>query len=505
MSGLTDRTLRGLFWMVSGQGCLVASRTAITAVLARLLTPAAFGAVAAALTVLNFSQVFALLGVGPALIQREELEERHIRSAFLFTLLFGLATAALLWALAPLIALFFQTESVKQVLRVIVLIFPLYSLSAVGEALLQRRLRFRALVGAEVTAVLLGYGAVGITTALAGWGVWALVAAAVAQAAVRTSAILILQPFAKALRFDRRSLSELLSFGGGFTLARVLNYFALNGDYLVVGRWLGMGALGIYSKAYNLMGTLSQALGHALESVLFPSMSKMQHRPDSLATAYRRGVALTSLTLLPVSAVAWVLAPEIIAVLLGPGWGAAVLPFRILVFGSMLRASYKIGVALANATGRVYGSAWRQGLYAALVVGGAWLGQRWGLPAVALGVLVALFVTYLAYAQLSVRVLPFTWRAYLVAQAPGAWWAGFVCAETWGLAHVLRSMQLSPVLVLLVPAATVPLTMLALVRALPATAFGQDGAWFLQVVQERLRGRSRRPADLPAASTGRPR
>ncbi len=98
----------------------------------------------------------------------------------------------------------------------------------------------------------------------------------------------------------------------------MFNYFALQGDNLVVGRWLGVSALGLYGRAYNLMTISVNVLGQVLDKVLFSAMAKVQNEPERLVTAYRRGTALIGLTILPISVVSYILAPELINVLLGP-------------------------------------------------------------------------------------------------------------------------------------------------------------------------------------------
>src|SRR6202049_4068366 len=100
-------------------------------------------------------------------------------------------------------------------------------------------------------------------------------------------------------------------------------------------------------------------LGQVLDKVLFPVMAKMQERSDHLQVTYRRSIALVDLVILPTSVFFLVLAPELIAVLLGPDWDQVVLPFQILAVGMIFRASYKISDVLVRATGAVYRRAWR--------------------------------------------------------------------------------------------------------------------------------------------------
>src|SRR5262249_37148083 len=148
-----------------------------------------------------------------------------------------------------------------------------------------------------------------------------------------------------------------------------------------------------------------------LDRVLFPTMVKIQDHAERLSLAYTRGVALIAMTVLPASAVLFVMAPELIHVLLGPKWGGVVTPFRIFAVGMILRTSYKMSDSMARATGSVYRRAWRQAIYAALVAAGAALGLRWGVSGVAFGVLAAIAVNFFLMAQLSVSVAGVSWGA----------------------------------------------------------------------------------------------
>ncbi|HEY4673724.1 MAG TPA: lipopolysaccharide biosynthesis protein, partial [Nitrososphaerales archaeon] len=296
---ITDRTLRGFFWTSTGTGIQVLLQVAVLAVLARLLTPSDFGLVAAASVVVSFSEIFSWFGMAPVVVQRPTLEARHVRTGFTLSLLFGVLLAGLIWLLAPAIASSLRMNELTPVLRVMVLVFPFHGASTISGCLLLRELRFRCLVKISVVSYALGYGVVGVSLAFMNFGVWALVGGSLARSVLGCIILLLVQPHQKKPQIDRDALKELMYFGGGFTIYRIFNYFALEGDNLVVGRWLGTGALGLYGRAYQLMAMPAGLYGQVVDSVLFPVIAKMQNETERLATAYRRGVALTALLVLP--------------------------------------------------------------------------------------------------------------------------------------------------------------------------------------------------------------
>ena len=108
---------------------------------------------------------------------------------------------------------------------------------------------------------------------------------------------------------NKQALRHLLTYGAGFSLARIANCVALRGDQLVVGRWLGADALGIYSRAYCFVGLPANLFGTVVDRVIFPAMAMVQKDRQKLAEAYSRAVGLVAMTTIPLSAVLFALAP----------------------------------------------------------------------------------------------------------------------------------------------------------------------------------------------------
>ena len=480
---MTHRTLSGMFWAFSSGSLQNVLRLVVLVVLTRLLTPAEFGLVSAALVVVGFTELFSQLGMGPAVVQRPQLEARHLRTGMTVSISLGLLLCALLWLIAPSIAAFFRQETLTPVLRVLAFVFPLSSISVVAESLARRELRFRDLAAVQVISYAVGYGVVGIGLACLQCGVWALVGARLGQEFVNCVLVLRLQPHPKRPQLERLAFRELMSFGGGFTAARIGNYAALNGDNLVVGRWLGVEALGLYSRAYQLLVMPASLIGQVFDSVLFPTMAKVQHDPERLTVAYRRCLSAVALIILPASIVMYILAPQIIGVLFGAKWSGVIVPFQILSLGMLFRTSYKISDSLARAMGAVYRRAWRQLIYAALVIGGALIGQFWGIVGVSVGVAVAITINFLLMAHLSLSLLGIGWRHLWAAYVPALMLTTTLGAELWALTRLLSHTGLQPLWVL---STTLPLaasTGFLLVRLSPRLFLGQDGVWMMQVVQ----------------------
>ena len=482
---LTHRTVSSMVWVAWGSGALAVLKVAALVLLTRLLSPADFGIVGAALVVTTFSLNFSQLGLGPALVQRPVLEPRHISTAFLASTAFGFIVGAVIWLAAPLIAQFFRMDQLAPVVRWLAIVFPIAGISTVPDSILSRNLRFRLIANRDVFSYAVG-SVVGVVLALLGWGVWALVAAQLSQTLIRTVILLRAAPPPLRAWPTWRSFVELMEYGAGQSVARLGVILANQADNLVVGRWLGAVALGFYSRAYQLMSVPTALLGDVLDKVLFPTLARVQDDPRRLGSAYLQGLAVMALVTLPAGVAVAVLAPELVTVVFGSRWQPLVPPFQVLALGMMFRTSSRMSDSLTRATGRVYRRAWRQLLFAGLVFLGAWIGHRWGVTGVAVGVLGALFTNYLMMAQLSLSVAQLSWGRFVQAQLPALRLSLLVGAVTLGTTAATRHLGLPALAGLFIGLVAAAGIIALAVWLVPALALGEHGVRMRDTIRSQL-------------------
>lgn len=470
----------GMVWTAGGFGVQALAQLAVLALLARFLAPLEFGLVTAGLLVIGLVRIVTDALVGPAVTQLPGLTDDHVRTAFWLSGVIGTLGALALWGGAGLAVSLFAMPALADVVRGLAPVLLIDSLSTVPIALLQRDLAFRRLAKAEAVSFLAGYAAVGCALAVAGAGVWALIAAQLAYVTLRTALVFLARPHARSFSMSPGAAAELLRFGGGHTLGRLFNFAALQGDYFVVGRSLSAPSLGIYGRAYQLAVKPAMYLGQAVDKVLFPVMAAIQTDRARLAEAYRRTVSVAASLSAPAAVLGVVLGPEIVRVMLGVGWGEVIVPFQILAAGLLARTGYKPSDSLARASGRVYARAWRQAVYAVAVVSGALLGARWGLPGVATFVVVAIVLNYLLMAQLSLAVVGMTWGGFAAAHIRGLVLAAATALVSAPAAALLRSLEVDAGLVLAGSLATVVLAGGLALRIDAQRVLGTDLSWLLR-------------------------
>jgi O-antigen/teichoic acid export membrane protein len=501
-TGLTERALGGMLWTFSGTGLQAVVQVLVLMALGRLLTPSDFGLMGAAAVIVALSQIVSQVGVGPAIVQRKELDRTHVEVAWTISGALGFVLGAAVWLAAPVLARFYRIPEVEPVLRGIAWLFPIDGLNTVGESLLTRQLRFRLFVALDVGSYVLGYALVGVVLAWLGYGVWALVGANLAQVTLRTIAMYWATRHPVRPNLNLRAGRDLLSFGFGHSLAQVGTVLSQQGDNLVVGRYLGKAALGVYGRAYSLMVMPATIFGRIVNRVLFPVMSQVQDEKHRLASGYERALAIVALLSLPVSTFLWVVAPEFIPVLLGPRWTAAVLPFRMFSISLLFRMSSKISDACTKAAGAVYSRALLQGAYAVLVVIGALIGQQWGVAGVAVAVSVAMAINWLTMAELGRRVTGLTWLQFFRAHLPAAGFALLIGVAVFLPVHLCRSLHISKVPTLAVAVLTAALVTLAGARIRSDLLFGPHGVWATTRAMEFARGGRRRAGRVGGRSGG---
>ncbi len=418
--GLMKRTLAaGAGWTTALQLTSKAIELGFTAVLARILFPHDFGVIAGATIFIELALLLAEVGIGATIVQMPGLTRDDVRVAGTLVFLSGIGYFLLAQLFAPLAGAFLNIDGVTGVLRVLALVFVIQSFGIVPENLLVRRLDVRRVMIAQVLARIVGTGGVGIALAWLGWGYWALVAAALVETVVKAAwLVAIVRPPMRPL-LTRAGTKRLMGRSAGFSVARILNFFALRSNNLVVGRTMDAAALGIYSRAFNLMSVPSELYTRIAERLVFPAMAQVQDDAARLRAAFLRGTELTAAIGMPMSALLAVLAPEVIEIILGSRWAAVIGPFAILCSASYFRLGSKIGGSLQRAKAATGAMITNQIVYLAMVVGGALIAYPYGIEAVALAGSIAVVASYITINVNACRIAGVDLRAFVASHLHG--------------------------------------------------------------------------------------
>lgn len=369
---LSRQTVSGLSWQMLSSVVRFVAQFGIGIALARLLPPEDFGIVGLAYIATGFATILTDLGLGPAIIQRKELTQRHVRVCHTLSVVAAVLIGIALYGSAGLIADFFKDVRVEPVLQVLALTFPFSGFGTTAGALLTRRMAFSTLVKIELITSIVGYGAVAVTMAALGYGYWSLVGGTLVQTVL--AALLKYAVTRHDLRplTTRAEINDLFGFSAGMSLNTTVNYFAQEGDYFVVGRLMDAASLGFYSRAYALMQLPMKFFGSSLFHVLFPAAARVQDDPERFRRAFLTTFSLSVAISLPVSLSIAIFAPEIILVLYGEKWASTIPLLQILALFGAFRMSSNTAGAFIQAKGQAFRLLSSQIVYGFLVVCGSW-------------------------------------------------------------------------------------------------------------------------------------
>ena len=379
---LRGQFLAGAAWFGLGRGFAFVVGIGVTAVLARILAPRDFGLLALAMVFIGVAQQVRDLGVGQALVQRDQVSLELQRLAFTIAISTSLALYAVLLAAAEPIARLSGDPEVAPIVRMLGLSFPISAFSVVPQAMLRRHLTVRGEALAS-GASLLADSAATVILAWMGFGVWALVAGNLIAAVATAIGLSLASPWRPGLQFRGVERSGLLRFGGGLTFSGLLWYVYTNADFLVVGRLLGTSALGFYNMAWNISKMPRDKLWALLNPLTLPLFSRARTDPEQLGNALcKLSTALAIVTIPAVTGLA-IVAQDAVEVVLGPKWLDAVPVLRLLCVFGIVRALSVLWAPALFASGRT-ATVVRFNLACAILLPvGFVLGARQGLVGVA--------------------------------------------------------------------------------------------------------------------------
>lgn len=352
MQSEAQKIVKGMGWVSAASYLNRAFGFITTLILARVLAPDQFGAVAVGAMMVDALKIFRDMGLGQALIYRKN--EESIANDTALVLIMGLNGALLLLGAiaAPFVARFFSDESLTPVLIVMSGNLIPIGLRAVPDALIRRHGRFDKLAIPEVVPVLVS-SIVGIVLALMGYGVWSLVVRTMLASLLAAVLIWFFVDYRPRLRFNPAIAREMFGYGKFVVGATLLNVALLNLDKLYLGRFGGIGDLGIYTMAWVVSSIPVTEFGHLLCRVAFPVFCQMNDDRGKLRQIFIGSHTYNALIVSPLAAGIAIFGPDLSRLFLGDKWTGIATALQILAIASFSRAISALVHELFRATGQV--------------------------------------------------------------------------------------------------------------------------------------------------------
>jgi len=314
-------------------------------VVARLLTPADFGVMAASAVIVLAFMTISELGLESALIAKAEVDREDLAVAWTVAIGRGVAMAACLWATADLIGQAMQMPQLASLLRVHAWLLVLQGLQSPALAIVLKNLNLRLRVIMDLVRRVIEAGAI---IALALWlrNVWALLLGQLIGMCVGSLLSFWVAPFRPRLSLYRPAWNYFLRYGKQLNVTTLCIFGVMSGGELVIGRILGQDALGFYQIALAIPLLLGVRATVLIHQISMPTYALLQRDRLGVVRVFELQMGLIGLIFIPLAAGVAVLAPVIVPLAFGHQWLAVVDPLRILCLYAVCAGYLSVMTAL---------------------------------------------------------------------------------------------------------------------------------------------------------------
>lgn len=417
-----NETKRGMLWLGSATVVTRLVDVGSSLVAMALLSREEMGTAALALSAGAIAESISGLGLGHALIQARNLTRDEEHSLFWLATLIGLGLAVILAASAPFVADVYKVPVLLPMIALTGVKLITLGSALVPHQLLSKNLKFRE-AGAAQALCTLGEATTKIALASLGFGAWSLVLANALRGPLLLGSVLWLSGFRPRAHFSWREVSGYQSFGLRIATSGLFYQGYRNADYFLIGKVLGVEALGVYRVAYEIGMQPLEVVLNLVNRVSYPIYAKVAHDVLALKGAFLRSTRSMTLLAAPIAAFLFFATSDLIPLVTHPRWTDAVPAVRILVWGALLKGVAHLFPQVYVAAGRPHYAAFDSAVSLVLLVTLFWSGltllPEWGT----LSVCWAWVLAYPMLLQLNIvmtrRITPLTWPEYLRALTPG--------------------------------------------------------------------------------------
>jgi PST family polysaccharide transporter len=301
----------------------------IAGILGRLISPDDFGVVAVATVIISFFGIFSNLGISPAIVQNKELMDNDLSDIFCFTVWMGLLISLCFFFASWLISSYYEKAQLIIICRILSVQLFFSTVNIVPNSLFFKNKQFK-FIAVRNLAVQICTGAIAVTAAFSGVGIYALLIMPVMSSVIVF--IIGIKAYPQKIKWNSglKALKKIFKYSAFQFLFEIINYFSRNLDKLLIGKYLGMGQLGYYEKSYQLMMMPLQNITHVITPVMHPVFSEYQNNIAYLSASYQKIIRILAFTGFPLSFFLFFTAKEITLLIFGMQWEASVPVFQIL-------------------------------------------------------------------------------------------------------------------------------------------------------------------------------
>lgn len=367
---LKKKAIGGVKWTTASTVIVTILQLAQMSILARFLEPGDFGLMAIMMVVIGFSQAFQDMGISNAIIQRQEISHTQLSSLYWLNIAAGAVLTLIVIAIAPLVAMFYEEPRITSLMILLSSTFILVAIGNQYRVLCQKNMNFRTMEIINVSTSIVSL-VVAVVMAYKGYGVLTLVCAMITQAGLSSLLFLWigLRYYHKpSLIYKHSELEGFYGFGMYQMGERSINYIGANADKVLIGKLVGVEAVGFYNLAWQLVIFPVSKINPIVNKIAFPLYSRIQSNPDALNRYYYIVVKALSLVTIPLLTFLIFFSDEIVEIVFGKGWSTTAKIIPILAVIGILRAVGNPGGAAILAKGRANIGFWWNLFWSSVIV-----------------------------------------------------------------------------------------------------------------------------------------
>lgn len=375
---------------------------------------------------LILSAVVVNSGFGAALIRKQNCTDVDFSTVFYFNLVVGVLFYWILFFSSPTISFFFNEPQLTNLVKVLAIVLIIDSLTIIQRTILTKRIDFKLQTKISVVASIMS-GAVGITLAFNGFGVWSLAVMQITQRAVNSGLLWLWNRWRPLFVFSKTSFNELFSFGYKLLISGLIDTLYRNIYLLIIGKYFSAQELGYYTRAHQFQSLPSQNINSIISRVSYPVLAQMQDDKAALKRNYQKLIkSIMFITFVLMMGMAAVAEPMVIT-LIGEQWRPCIIYLQLLCFVGMMYPLHALNLNMLNVQGRSDLFLKLEIIKKILAIPVIVIGVMFGIKAMIVGMMVNTQVAYFLNSYWSGRFIDYSMKDQVKDILPS-----FVLAVTMG-------------------------------------------------------------------------
>ena len=351
MSVSREKVFGNLIWRFAERSGAQIVSFVVSLVLARMLSPDVYGTIALITVFITIVQVFVDSGLGNALIQKKDADQKDFSTVFFCNIFFCLILYGVMFVLAPFIAAFYQDTNLIPLIRVLSITIIISGVKNVQQAYVSRNLLFKKFFFSTLSGTIVA-AVVGIYMALEGYGVWALVAQQLTNVTIDTIVLWITVKWRPSLSFSFKRLKDLFAYGSKLLFSALLDTVYKNINQLIIGKLYSSADLAYFNKGKQFPDVLIGNINSSIDSVILPVMSKAQDDVENIKNMLRRSIKISIYVMAPLMIGMTVVAPAFVELALTETWMPCVPFIRVFCITGMFYPIHTANLNALKAMGR---------------------------------------------------------------------------------------------------------------------------------------------------------